>query len=346
MNVVQDGRERAGEIDFIELLVVLFKEWLLVVKVASLVFALGLVYVFYVPSRYEAKLFTIPPTQNDIAQLNYGRGGSAELPLISVGDVYSSYVRNLNSESMRMEFFNDVYFPSLAEKQKTSLRSDLYRQFFAALSILQGGKDQSDRYLITASSSSPEEAAKWVKQYTQMAGDRAKREVLKNIYSDALVKADNLEKQIRREQESARRERDDRIARLTEALVIARSVGLVKPPIISAELTAQMNGSLTYMRGSDALEAEIANLKKRSSDDPFISNLRQREAEVSFYRSLRIDPALIEVYQQDGDLIVPDRPVSPKSLLVLLIALCLGLAAGACLALARHGWVRRTVVSK
>ncbi|MGC7840686.1 Wzz/FepE/Etk N-terminal domain-containing protein [Pseudomonas wayambapalatensis] len=344
MSASRERQDMAGGIDFLEILGAISEGRLLVLKFAVLGLVFGAIYLFFAPQRYEAHLFVIPPTQNDIAQFNYGRGGSAELPLVTVKEVYISYVRNLMSESLRRQFFKDVYLPSLPEDQKKGLRSDLYRQLNASVDVVRGGRDQSDRYLITAKSEDPEVAAQWVTAYAKLAGERAKHELLSNVLSDASIKADNLQKQITGEQEGARREREDRIARLKEALRIARSVGLVKPPIISAELTAQMSGALTYMRGSNALEAEISSLEARASDDPFIDDLRKMEIEVGFYRTLKIDPSTVEVYQQDGDLALPDRPAGPRSVIVLAIALLLGAGVGVGVAICRQAWIKRRVL--
>lgn len=43
---------------------------------------------------------------------------------------------------------------------------------------------------------------------------------------------------------------------------------------VSEQLSAIMNGSLMYMRGSKALRGEIEALESRVSDDPFIPALR------------------------------------------------------------------------
>ncbi|WP_256587514.1 GNVR domain-containing protein [Pseudomonas sp. HLS-6] len=164
--------------------------------------------------------------------------------------------------------------------------------------------------------------------------------MLKNIKSDATVKANNLQQQILTAQESSRKQREDDIVQLKETLQVAKSIGREKPPIISgnlsAEVSAGMEGSLTYMRGSKALEAEIENLQKRQSDDPFIQNLRQQQAALTFYRNLSIDPALVATYRQDGVVELPGKPVKPKKLLIVLLGLVAGVLVGVGLTLMRH----------
>lgn len=97
-----------------------------------------------------------------------------------------------------------------------------------------------------------------------------------------------------------------------------------------------MGGALTYMRGSKALEAEIDNLQKRPSDDPFIEDLRQKQAAVATYRALEIDPSVVDVYRQDGDVNPPDQPVKPRKALILLFGVVLGGTVGVIWVLGRH----------
>lgn len=179
-----------------------------------------------------------------------------------------------------------------------------------------------------------------------MAGERAKRDVLKDVKSDATVKAKNLHQQIVAAKESALKQREDEIARLEEALIIAKSIGLEKPPIISGnlstEVSAGMGGALTYMRGSKALEAEIGNLLKRGSDDPFIEDIRQREAALAFYRQLEIDPKVITTFRQDGAVELPDKPVTPRKALIVVLGALGGGVLGLLLAMTRYLWGRTT----
>lgn len=216
----------------------------------------------------------------------------------------------------------------------------MYSDFNKLLIVAVAAKDTLTRFAITANVYSPQQAAEWVTNYAQLAGERAKQEVLKNIKSDATVKANNLQRQILTAQETSRKQREDDIVQLKEALLIAKSIGLEKPPIIfgnlSTEVSSGMEGSLTYMRGSKALEAEIENLQKRQSDDPFIQNLRQQQAALTFYRNLSIDPALVAAYRQDGVVELPDKPVKPKKLLIVLLGLVAGVVVGVGLALMRH----------
>lgn len=331
------------DIDVVRLVRGLWQQRLLVILTTLLVLFVAIAYAFFATPIYQVKIFVQPPTQNDIAHLNYGRGGQSGLDMITVKDVYNVYVRNLQSESLRRDFFHKVYMPSLSAEERVGSQDNLYGRMNRLLVVAIPNKETPLRLSITVSSSVPAEAMFWASRYAQMAGEWTKLEVLKDVKADATIKANNLERQIAELRGSALKQREDQIAQLTEALNVAKSIDLEKPPIISgnlsAEVSAEMNGALTYMRGVRALEAEIGNLQKRKSDDPFTEGLRQRQLALESYRSLKIDPEVIETYRQDGGAESPDRPVSPKKFLVVLLGGLLGAALGLFLGVARYVWL-------
>ncbi|MNF99705.1 hypothetical protein D3C84_826160 [compost metagenome] len=133
--------------------------------------------------------------------------------------------------------------------------------------------------------------------------------------------------------------REDRVARLKEALTVAETVGLEDPPVISSQmvnqLTAVMEGDLMYMRGARALKAEIRSLESRASDDPFIPELRSLEERQALYKGIEIDPETVAVFRMDGQIEVPEVPVKPRKVMVLAIGLVIGAVVGLIIAFIR-----------
>ncbi|WP_079226956.1 LPS O-antigen chain length determinant protein WzzB [Pseudomonas putida] len=345
---MRNERERlsgSDEIDLVELVRGVWRQKLWMALVAVPVIGVALAYVMLAAPVYEAKLYIRSPTQNDIAQLNFGRGEGTGLTPLSAKDVYSIYMKALQSEAVRDKFFRNAFLPTLTQDERKGSRDALYAQFNGMLTVAQAARDVPDRYVITASVEDPRLAAIWVSNYAEMAADRAKDELLSGTRSDISIMADNLEQQIRASRASASNQRADQIAQLNEALRIAKSIGLEKPPIISntlsSEVSAGMGGALTYMRGAKALEAEIANLEARSSNDPYIPGLRERQEKLNFLRNLKIDPSLVAMYQQDGAVSPPDKPVKPRKVIIMLLAALVGIGMGACVAIGRELWLRR-----
>ncbi|MBF4208526.1 hypothetical protein EI533_12410 [Pseudomonas donghuensis] len=338
---MSNDRERLikdGEIDLTLLCQGLWRQKLLIVAIAMAVSLGAIVYAFMAKPVYEAKVFLQPPSQNDVSHLNYGRGGVGLVEL-TVKDVYDVYVRHLQSESLRREFFRKVFLPSLAQEERGGSQDWLYSKFNAILQV--GLKDRGGvgSYVVVVKLPDSRKAAEWAALYAEMAGQASKKEILSDVKSDAMARAGNLRQQIIDAQGVALRQREDQIVQLREALLVAKSINLEKPPMIlgnaSSEVFGGMNGSLTYMRGSKALEAEIENLQKRSSDDPFISSLREKQAALAFYSGLEIDPKVVSVYRQDGGVELPDQPVSLSKTLVVLLGGIAGLALGVAVVLIR-----------
>ncbi|MCX5509223.1 LPS O-antigen chain length determinant protein WzzB [Pseudomonas sp. BJa3] len=326
-----------GESDLFDLL-----EWLWLRKVTIFLAALAggvlaAIYAWMVAPVYESKVIVQPPVQTDIARLNYGRGNGSGLSLFSVKDVYGVYVRNLQSESLSRDFFLKYYLPSLSSRERAGSQDGLYRLFKEAVTLKGDGKEASGRFTVVVRSSDARRSVDWAQAFVEMAAARTKLEVIEDARSDALVLAESLEQQVEMARESTARQRKDRIAQLKEALKVARAVNIVSPPIVSNSLygglSADEGGARLYMRGSRALEAEIDNLANRVSDDSFIDGLRSREGQIHFLRKLNVASEGLQVFRQDGGVELPDAPIKPKKLLIVVLGVMLGAVLGVVLAL-------------
>jgi len=349
---MQNERSREfgnDDLDVLELWHVLWSRKLLILSCIILVTVAAFVYISLKTPLYEAKSFILPPTKNDIAQLNYGRTEASGLEVYKSKDVYEIYLRSLQSESLRRQFFRAVYLPSLPESARQGSQDALYDQFSKVLTVGPVAGDSAGRFVVRALSDDPKMSVTWVTRFSEMASDRTKKILVEDADTEVKVLVKNLEQQIRSARDAAHKQREDQIARLEEALKVAKAVSLSKPPIIASGLNAEvsggMQGALTYMRGSQALEAELANLRARESDDPFVAELREVQEKLDFYRNLQLNPAVIEVFQQDGAIEVPDSPVRLRKLLVVVGGAFVGLVLGVLLASFTHmvsaGRVRR-----
>ncbi|OOG88319.1 chain-length determining protein [Pseudomonas sp. A25(2017)] len=331
------------EIDLIALARGLWGQKLLILAVTLLVAVGAAAYAYLSKPVYQAQLFIMPPTQNGIAELNYGRGKSTELEPYSIKHVYDVFARNLQGESLRQTFFNEVYLPSLDESERKGALDRLYERFSRELVIKGPGKDTPDRYSVTVQGGGPVRATEWAKAYVARASEAAESELIKNVTAEASVRARNLEQRIVGLRETAQRIREDRIQQLREALKIAEAIGLTGPSINSTaavDITVEMGNQMDYRRGSKALAAEVRALESRASDDAFISDLRSLQMRYSFYRKLNIDPESISVYRQDGSVEVPQSPIKPRKAFILLLGIIAGGMLGSFIALIRFSVIR------
>ncbi|WP_431144809.1 LPS O-antigen chain length determinant protein WzzB [Pseudomonas alvandae] len=331
------------EIDLIALARGLWAQKWLIIAITLLVTAGAAAYAFLSKPVYEAKLFIMPPTQNGIAELNYGRGKSTELEPYSIKHVYDVFARNLQGESLRQNFFNQVYLPSLDESQRKGALDRLYDRFSRELVVKGPGKDTPDRFSVTVQNGDPVKATEWAKAYVVRASEAAEAELIKNVTAEASVRARNLEQRITSLRETARRVREDRIQQLREALKIAQAIGLTTPTINSSaavDITVDTGNKMDYQRGSKALAAEIQTLESRASDDAFISDLRPLQMRYNFYRKLNIESEQLSIYRQDGSVEVPQSPVKPRKGVILVLGSAIGLILGCFAVLIKIGLSR------
>ncbi|EPA93499.1 LPS O-antigen chain length determinant protein WzzB [Pseudomonas sp. G5(2012)] len=337
---------RASEVDFFDIATVLWKGKRLIVALTLLAGLIALAVAFLSTPVYEVKFGIAPPTINDVANLNYGRTRESELAPYTVKDVYDVFLHNLQSDSLRQSFFASVYLASQDGSDPKKIDKNLYENFYKRLTIAPVGKDIDDRWIVSLQETDPVKAAELLSAYVAQAGEAAKQEVVRNARAEASVRAQVLNSQINTLRESGKKQREDTIFRLREALNVAKSINLDKPPIFtvdrSAEMSGDMGANLTYMRGSKALEAELVNLETRESDDPFIKELRGIEEKLAYYKSLETAPDHVKVYRQDGVVSQPSSPIKPKKLLILIVGLIAGAAIGSAIVLTRY-FVRRRV---
>lgn len=335
-----DERAVGGEeLDFVRVVGALWLQRWLVLGISLFVFLVSLAYVLLSRPVYEAKVYLVPPTQNEIANFNYGRISEAELSPYSVKDVYEVFLQNMRAESLRRDFFTTVYLPSSSEAEREESHVELYEKFVKNFTFEPVNQEGGGRYVFRVRADSANKAVTWAEEMVSRAGAAGRAEMISNVTKEAEVRARNLEQQIITLRENGRKVREDRIIRLREALEIAKAIKLENPPIISdgvsEKISADMSGDLIYMRGVVALQAEISNLESRSSDDPFLPDLRRLQVKNDFFQNLEVDPKSVAVYRVDGALDAPDSPVSPRPALILPLGLLAGLGLGFVVAFVR-----------
>lgn len=333
------------EIDLFELVAAIWAQKFLIVSVAVIASLGATAFAFLSKPVYEARVYLQPPTLNGIADFNYGRTRDAELTPYTINDVYAVFTRNLQGESLRRAFFVDIYLPSLSASERAGSQDALYANYLKTLTVGLPTKELPDRYSVAVQADDPAMATGWVKAFIARAGAASEKEMITNVTREAEVRARNLTQQISILQEAEDKVRNDSITQLKEALSVAQAIGLEKPPIISgnvaAEISAAMDGQLTYMRGTKAISAEIKNLQDRKTNDPFIANLRALQVKRSFYQALQVSPENVSVYRQDGPIEIPDRPIKPKKGLIITAGLIGGGALGVLFGLVRFFIAKR-----
>ena len=336
------GRYDDDEIDLRELFANLWAERLLIVLVTLVIAGAAAAYAFLSSPVYEAKSSLLPPRQSDIASYNLGRK-AASLPDFTVADVYSIFTRNLISEAARRSFFREVYLPALDEDKRSLPQDKLWERFNKDLSAKAPDvKTRPEYFEVRVEQKDPELAAQWSNMYVERAAELAREDMQQNVRQEIDTRIQEAERQIEVLRETASKRREDRIARLKEALVVADEVGMDAPQVTpgrtasDGDLSSFVDGSLMYMRGAKAIRAELEVLEKRESDDPFINELRGLQSQQVFLQRIDVKPDNVAVFTLDSAAEVPETPIKPKKALILAIGLVLGGMLGVFIALIRN----------
>lgn len=197
-----------------------------------------------------------------------------------------------------------------------------------------------------------------------------------------------LQDEIDAMREMAAKSRQDEIIRLEEALAVAMSLKITEPTSLAVMAQSQSNnaGSVAftaeisegedpiYLKGTRVLEAELAVLKARKSDDQQIAELRGLEKELKLLESNReietlkaresFEPFVVgaaalreEISKLEGLLaqdyenvslmrvdqfaMVPTKPIKPRKSLILAAAVVAGGMLGVLVALIRNAAAAR-----
>lgn len=335
---------RNDEIDLLELARGLWQQKTVIIAIAALVATIAVIYALMARPVYEAKATVLPPLLSNIEAYNAGKdsvGKEAPRKPFTTEEVYAVFTRSLTSQSLRRAFFKDSYLPSLSESERNAPDDRLWSAFNKLVTIKAPDKQQPNIYEVRVEHFDPQLAADWTNELVTRAAAEAKEDMQRNVMSEINTRIRSAERRIASLRSTASQRRQDRIAVLKEALVVAKAVGLVAPQVTagrtssSDELAEFVDGSLTYMRGAKAIEAELQVLEGRASDDPFIPELRALQEERSFLSHIEIDPDNVAVFTLDSAAELPQTPIKPKKTLIVVLGVVLGGMLGVFVALVR-----------
>lgn len=349
------------EIDLRELMLTLWEARVLIGVIAVVVLALAAAYAFLWPPTYEADARLLPPTQSDIASYNMAfkllnpalaaagnagredRAAITPVPELSTKDAYAAYLRQLQSASVREQFFQKLYVPAMAKGAPDAgdaEREQLWDRLNKQLTVQPPNPQKPDSGDVTEvkfQGKDPAQLADWTNAYLQMAQQATAKQLVDNLKDSVQTHLRAITDQITSLRASAQNDREYEIARLESALQLARAINLQQPPT-SGNLITTYTGSTLYLRGAQALQVELNQLKARTSDDPYIKPLPGLLLAENLLQKIDLDPQNFSAVTIDQPALRPFQPVKPKKALALALGLVLGLALGVMAALIRQAW--------
>ena len=334
------------EIDLFELWNNLWEQKLQIIIITLIVTFLGASYALFATPTYQATSYFLPPQKQDVKLINldlstvFDDSGEASAGhklkdiVYTTDAVFQRFVTNLQSRSIRLSFFNEKGLLDFYTQGKDydSVYEVFDEEFNQKLILVLPKKNQNNEFVsLTLDLSEAELSAELLNEFIDDVRTKTKQEILAEVKFELTNQVKALEEQLAAKRELAEQRRMDRIKELLEALSVAKAMGLSAPKIDQAANKLNME----YMRGTKSIEAEIKVLTNRESDDPFIPGLRDNQEKIAYLKSIQIDPELVNVVRLDQEAEVPVKPIKPKKMLIVAVAIVLGGMLGVFVALIR-----------
>lgn len=298
----------------------------------------GLAYAFLATPRYEVDVRVDRPFASELAALNIGRNGVSGLSPFTPEQVFGYFTNRLVSDTAMQRFFREVYLPSLDDRERDRPEDQIYERMLRAFKVARPDPKGRNLFTLHVESTTGEKAARYAAAFLDLTARDAADKLVGDVRNEIALIIRNTERDLAELRATTAKQRQDRQIQLSEALQVAEAVGVKEPQITSGRLPAQdkltpfVDGSQLYARGTKSLSAELGVLKARQTDDAFIVGLREAESRLRVLKSIEIDPKAFRIFNADGEIIAPIKPVAPKKGVVLALAAILGVMGGIMLA--------------
>lgn len=301
------------QIDFIDLLLQLWRgKWIIAAFVAIALILAG-VYMVFAKEKWTS---TAIITQPDAAQigsysnaLNILYGANAP----KLTDIQESVITRYNAS-----------FSALSQTLENKADPE-------KLVIEQSVKGQPLPLSISYVNGSAEAAQKQVAQYIQQVDEQIQKELEVDLNDNIKQQVATLKDVLSNQETIAQEQKDLRIKQITEALKYAEAANITSPKI---QQTQDVTQETMFLLGTEALQSMIAHESSRplTLSDSYYQN-KQKLLDIE---KLKIDPTTIHAYRY---VMKPDLPIrrdSPKRSIVLVLAVLLGGILGSGVVLARN----------
>lgn len=350
-------QQSSDEIDLRQLLQTLWASKIQIVLVTLLATLIAITYAFSATPAYQTVARTLPPTAGDLASYNMAsqltgnaiRGAVADLApgidALTPAQAYNVFLRYLNSNLIRQDFFEQYYLPAQNDKSTEGDKQRAWKRLDGDLTIVLPRKADEYEASVTFEGYDPGAIAKWANSYVRLAMEAANEDLLSGLAGEVKIRKQSLEEQIATLRNVAETTREDQLIRLKDALNIAESIGLESPtdggPLIAINTNNRENdqvnsGNLLYLRGSRALQAEILRLEERASNDPYIYELPDLLKKRDLLNTINLDPDLLTVAIIDRAAVIPEEPIKPRKILILFSGTMIGFLFAIFIALLRQ----------
>ncbi len=324
-------------IDLYELWITLWsKKWLVIA--VTIIAALGsVVYALQQTPIYKAEALLLPPKAKDIQSLNMqGLQGLQRVQGLqgvqraSAVGVFAEFKNNLSSRTLQKKFIKEYGLMEMLAPERTPETKDeeIYEGFAKMIKIENKGSTSISIELHDA-----EVAAQWVNDYIKFIDTETITLLVENMRNSITNRIRDIEYTIGSKRQMAKQRREDQIQQFKEASTIAVKLGAkdrvdATNVIQNNQLNISTFTTPLFYRGYRALNAEIAILLNRKSDDPFIMGLRDLQESLALLRSIKIEDEGLRAVSVDQAAYPPKNRIKPNRRLIVSLGTVVGLFLG------------------
>ncbi|MBW1637390.1 MAG: hypothetical protein JRJ68_14100 [Deltaproteobacteria bacterium] len=336
--------QNTNHIDLARLLVIIKESWKQCLFVIFACTLLSLLLAVYLPKTYEVESILLPPEKSNIDQLIIPivEGQSREDELTRK-DLYSHFLSNLQSNRLQNQFLAENSLSSrltdLYNKSKNN-DSDFHADFKDGLTveyIKNLSEEDYNPITVTLSGAEPDHLADLLNEYITFVDGETVKSAVGSIQSRVMVSKKSIEDKISSLRAVAEDNRRNTLDKIKENLAIAEKLNILEPITFPATPDMQSSDRKTdiiedtaqrpdYLKGVNALKAEMEMVVKRKNNDPYIAGLlklRQDEKYLNHLLNLKFD----KIHAANVDKVAsrPLEPVRPMKILYVLIGFFFGL---------------------
>jgi chain length determinant protein (polysaccharide antigen chain regulator) len=299
---------------------------------------IAVVYALNAPEVYTAKAYVLPPENKYIQALNLSASevGNTKREY-TVREVYPLVINNLQSRKYQRKFFfdNNINKLFLNDDIEESFEKNFHEQIGLKLQskVSQIRMRSQDFLTVSFKSNESVKAATIINDYIDMVLADTAGELARSVNTTITKRINAYEADIDAKRNLAKTIKLDNIARLNEALSIAKELNINEVKMMSSDITTIVNleddsttdNSKLYLYGTKALKAEIISLESRLSEDPFTIGLRSLEQKIETLKNIKIDENNIKPATIDQRAIPPSMRSEPKRKLIVILGTAFGI---------------------
>lgn len=349
--------QHMDEIDLFDLLEDIKDKWYWLIGTGFICVLMALAYALIAKPVYQTEVIYKPVTETELLPLNqprlkevFGIATNSDKEYITPTKAFKEFRSKALSSNTLREFYNRliengseellelIYNPEITVEQNTV-------KFAQRFSHTDPSAKQDDDFLqIKFELAHAELSAKVLNDFSVFLYENHKNEVKNavNARVDAQLEQWKIKADEMRTSYFARK--NLRLVELKEAASIADSINQQRP-LYDGERVAIGSAPPLFMLGKKALNAEVEQLSKRSTDgsdeDLYIKDLPELLWKVKLLEDTEINWDQVVLVEQDQQAVLPLSSIKPKKKLIVALGVVAGGMLGVLMALVAAAWQRR-----